>query len=64
MLSMFSFKTYVQHVMKQNGSKIYKQICKTGGYFYICGDITMAEDVQNTLEGIIREHGGMTGPRG
>ena len=50
----------MQHLIKQNGSKIYKQICKSGGYFYICGDITMAEDVQDALEAILKEHGKMT----
>ena len=50
----------MQHLVKENASKVFRQIYKSGGYFYICGDIEMAEDVQDTLEEILREKGKMT----
>ena len=33
--------------------------CSKGGYIYICGKIRMAEDVENTLLGILRHIGNM-----
>ncbi len=49
----------MQHLVRENSAKIYRQIYKHGGYFYICGDITMAEDVQDALETILKEEGGL-----
>ncbi|MBE7123999.1 bifunctional cytochrome P450/NADPH--P450 reductase [Bacillus cereus] len=42
-------KTYVQHLMKQDGEKLV-ELLSQGAYFYICGDgRKMAPDVENTL---------------
>tara|TARA_B100000929_G_C15466935_1_gene406496 strand:+ start:26 stop:562 length:537 start_codon:yes stop_codon:yes gene_type:complete len=53
-------KVYVQHLMKQQGEKIWKWI-ENGAYFYVCGDKQyMAKDVHSTLIGICAEYGGMS----
>jgi len=36
---------------------VYKQIIKEGGHFYVCGDVSMAEDVCGTLKEILRDNG-------
>lgn len=53
-------QTYVQHLMKIDSKMVYKMIVEEKGHFYVCGDITMAEQVLQTLKSIIQEEGKMT----
>ncbi|CAH1168649.1 unnamed protein product [Phyllotreta striolata] len=53
-------KTYVQTLALQEGSEIYRLLVQEKGHFYVCGDCTMAEHVHQTLQNIIKKHGGMT----
>jgi len=38
-------------------SEVYKKIVVEKGHFYVCGDVTMAEHVYQTLKIIIQELG-------
>ncbi len=50
-------KLYVQDRMWENAAELYKWI-SDGGYVFVCGDASqMARDVDETLRGIIAEHG-------
>ena len=42
-----------------NGNIIYDELITRGGHFYVCGDVSMAHDVQMTLKTILQEHGKM-----
>ncbi|KAK3084578.1 hypothetical protein FSP39_015724 [Pinctada imbricata] len=53
-------KTYVQDLMKKNADKIFEQIVKRGGHFYVCGDVGMASDVTTTLGKILQQKGSMS----
>lgn len=50
---------YVQDVMLQHSQDIYRDIFQKRGHFYVCGDVSMAQDVSKTLEIILRERGGL-----
>ncbi|KAG8182789.1 hypothetical protein JTE90_018662 [Oedothorax gibbosus] len=52
-------KRYVQHILREISDKVYKEIVEDRGHFYVCGDVSMAEDVNQTLRTIIQEHGHM-----
>jgi len=52
-------KQYVQNLITRDAVKIYDMWINKGGYIYICGKIRMAEDVENTLLGILRHIGNM-----
>ncbi|CAL1272101.1 unnamed protein product [Larinioides sclopetarius] len=52
-------KRYVQHILREISDKVYKEIVQERGHFYVCGDVSMAEDVNQTLRAIIQEHGQM-----
>ena len=39
---------------------MFKCINEKGGHFYVCGDVSMAADVCNTIEMIVSEQGNMT----
>ncbi len=52
-------KVYVQHRMREHGREIYKWL-EEGAHFYVCGDaLRMAKDVNDTLQDIVAEHGGL-----
>lgn len=54
-------KTYVQHLLKDNGEDVYKLIHEEKGHFYICGDArNMAKEVHSALVDIISQYGGKT----
>ncbi|XP_033628503.1 nitric oxide synthase, brain-like [Asterias rubens] len=53
-------KKYVQHILKERGKHMFKCINEKGGHFYVCGDVSMAADVCNTIEMIVSEQGNMT----
>ncbi|MEM9081298.1 MAG: flavodoxin domain-containing protein [Verrucomicrobiota bacterium] len=51
-------KLYVQHLMEQNGEKLWQWI-EEGAYFYVCGDASrMAKDVDAALHALIEKYGG------
>ncbi|GFS65768.1 nitric oxide synthase, salivary gland [Trichonephila inaurata madagascariensis] len=50
---------YVQHILRDISDKVYREIVQERGHFYVCGDVSMAEDVNQTLRSIIQEHGHM-----
>lgn len=50
-------KIYVQHKLFENAPEVYRWI-QDGAYLYVCGDaISMAKDVDMTLQKIIEEEG-------
>lgn len=53
-------KKYVQHVLKDHGKEVFRTLEKEKGHFFVCGDVSMAGDVQKALEEIISEHGKMS----
>jgi sulfite reductase alpha subunit-like flavoprotein len=44
------FQTYVQDLVKKNASEIYDMLVNKGGHFFVCGDVSMADDVHTSLE--------------
>ncbi|WAR01184.1 NOS1-like protein [Mya arenaria] len=52
-------KTYVQSILKQNSTAVFRCIVKQSGHFYVCGDVKMASDVTATLEKIVATEGNM-----
>ena len=44
----------MQHLLKKNGS--YLCDVMNEGHVYVCGDVTMAAEVQKTLEDILQKH--------
>lgn len=50
-------KRYVQDIIREVGSSIYDLIIQQKGHFYVCGDVSMAEDVRQTLRNVIQDHG-------
>ncbi|CAH1257154.1 NOS1 [Branchiostoma lanceolatum] len=54
-------KTYVQDILRERiPGKVLDLVLKDGGHIYVCGDVTMATDVGETVQRILREHGGMS----
>ncbi|XP_046328083.2 nitric oxide synthase, brain-like [Haliotis rufescens] len=53
-------KMYVQDMLRQQAKYAYNTMVNSGGHIYICGDVAMAEDVKQTLERILSEHGNLT----
>lgn len=53
-------KVYVQDILFQHAQETYECVIKRGGHFYVCGDVSMANDVTKTLECIFVQFGGMT----
>ncbi|MGE4482752.1 molybdopterin-dependent oxidoreductase [Acidocella sp.] len=52
-------KIYVQDRLREAGAEIWAWL-RDGARFYVCGDAArMAKDVNETLLGILRDHGGM-----
>ncbi|WAR01150.1 NOS1-like protein [Mya arenaria] len=51
--------TYVQSILKQNSTAVFRCIVKQSGHFYVCGDVKMASDVTATLEKIVATEGNM-----
>lgn len=57
---MFHFnQVYVQHLLEEDRSLIYRYIAKDQGHFYVCGEAGMASDVRTTLKNILQQCGGM-----
>ena len=45
-----TLQTYVQDLIKKNKKEIYDMLVNKNGHFYVCGDVSMAEDVHTSLE--------------
>ena len=52
-------QTYVQDLLKTKSADVYKKLIKEKGHLYVCGDVTMAADVIETVTKIIEEEGNM-----
>jgi sulfite reductase (NADPH) flavoprotein alpha-component len=56
-------KIYVQHVMQQQASELWRWL-NDGAYFYVCGDAArMAKDVHAALLGVAQTAGGLSSER-
>ncbi|KAK9703975.1 FAD binding domain [Popillia japonica] len=53
-------KTYVQDLLREEAAELYKMIVLDKGHFYVCGDVTMADHVYQTLKTIMQTYGNMT----
>lgn len=43
--------------MKQCSATVFKTLMEQNGHIYVCGDVSMAEDVNKTLKCILQENG-------
>lgn len=50
-------KVYVQHLVEEDGVKVWDLLEKEGAYVYICGGIKMGNDVCSTLKKIVMKVG-------
>lgn len=46
--------------MRGEAKALYRQLVCEGGHFYVCGDVTMAEHVLQTLKVIVQSEGSMS----
>ncbi|XP_048807301.1 LOW QUALITY PROTEIN: nitric oxide synthase, endothelial [Lagopus muta] len=54
-------KTYVQDVLRtQLAEEVHRVLRECGGHMYVCGDVTMATEVLQTVQHILVQQGGMT----
>ncbi|XP_071848203.1 nitric oxide synthase-like protein isoform X4 [Apostichopus japonicus] len=53
-------KKYVQHVLKDQAREVFRTLDQDNGHFFVCGDVSMAGDVQKALEEIISDQGKMS----
>nr|CCA13989.1 NADPHcytochrome P450 reductase putative [Albugo laibachii Nc14] len=53
-------KVYVQHLLAEQGAKVWTLLHDKGAYVYICGGIQMGQDVHKTLIEIIGRYGHKT----
>ncbi|XP_078277885.1 nitric oxide synthase 1 [Rhinoraja longicauda] len=54
-------KKYVQDVLREHHSdQIVELLQDQGGHIYVCGDVTMAQDVLKTIQHILAQHGKMS----
>ncbi|KPM03085.1 nitric oxide synthase-like protein 1, partial [Sarcoptes scabiei] len=50
-------KQYVQDILRKLSKKIFTKLIEQKGHIYVCGDVSMAEDVNKTLQQILQENG-------
>jgi len=48
---------YVQDILRTNGFEAFRQIVEEDGHIYVCGDVSMASQVNTALEEIIQKYG-------
>lgn len=54
-------QTYVQDVLRaQLAAEVHQVLCQRGGHMYVCGDVTMATEVLQTVQHILAQEGDMT----
>lgn len=46
--------------MRGEAKSLYRQLVHESGHFYVCGDVTMAEHVLQTLKMIVQSEANMT----
>ncbi|XP_078670103.1 nitric oxide synthase 1-like [Branchiostoma floridae x Branchiostoma belcheri] len=57
-------RTYVQDILRERiPRKVLDLVLREGGHVYVCGDVTMATDVCETVQRILVKHGGMSAAR-
>jgi len=44
---------------EQISDMVFDILCKNSGHLYVCGDVTMANDVTSALKRICKKHGKM-----
>lgn len=51
-------KKYVQHVLQNKtvAKEVAKLVLQQGGHIYVCGDVSMAADVERVLAKILSQH--------
>ena len=52
-------QTYVTDLIRRDAAVVTQHVMQHGAHYYVCGDVTMAQDVGETLERVISQHGGM-----
>ncbi|KAM8980401.1 nitric oxide synthase 3 isoform 1-T1 [Sarcophilus harrisii] len=53
-------KTYVQDVLRAElAPEVHRVLCLEGGHMFVCGDVTMATSVLQTVQRILATEGGM-----
>uniref|UniRef100_A0A8C3CMB2 Nitric oxide synthase 3 n=1 Tax=Cairina moschata TaxID=8855 RepID=A0A8C3CMB2_CAIMO len=54
-------KAYVQDVLRtQLAEEVHRVLCQCAGHMYVCGDVTMATEVLQTVQHILVQQAGMT----
>ncbi|KYO43818.1 nitric oxide synthase, inducible [Alligator mississippiensis] len=54
-------KMYVQDLLRtQLAGEVHRVLCQSGGHVYVCGDVTMATGVLQTVQQILAQEEGMT----
>lgn len=54
-------QTYVQDVLRtQLAAEVHRVLCQSAGHMYVCGDVTMATEVLQTVQHILVQQAGMT----
>ena len=51
---------YVQDKLKEEADTVVQLLIARGAHFYVCGDISMANDVSHTLHSILTHNAAMT----
>ena len=57
-LKCVKLQTYVQDQLWGNSRDVYDVLRQ--GHVYVCGDVSMASQVEKTLEGILQKHNNIT----
>jgi len=47
----------VQDYLLKASKEIFRQLMHENGHFYVCGDVSMAEDVGKALKVILKDNG-------
>ncbi len=50
----------MQDLLKAKSADVYKKLMKSRGHLYVCGDVTMAADVIETVTKIFEDEGAMS----
>ncbi|KAJ7387218.1 hypothetical protein OS493_004190 [Desmophyllum pertusum] len=53
-------KRYVQDMLKLEAFDVCEKLLTQQGHFYVCGDVSMAEDVCRTLQTLLQEYAAMS----
>ena len=50
----------MQNLLEEDGQMVFDLIFNKQAYFYVCGDVKMADDVKKRLTKIVAEYGQMS----